>query len=155
KYYICKMLLKSCEESLLRQFPDMVLLVAGGGQKAERIKARIDETAYPDRIRYIGNQLQMAGLYSISDSVVGTGRDALSALSCERPVIAMGSKGIFGLVTPENMSRAMRYYFCDHRALLPMEQTTMTETIESALQSGENPCSLSSRQIRRYIEDRM
>jgi len=134
KYKICKRLLIAFKKELLQKFPDVYLLVAGGGEKTGHIVKRI-KTISSERIRYIGNRTDMAELYSMSDYVVGTGRVALEAIACERPVIAIGSKGTLGLVQPSNFRKALRSHFCDHKGHLPLSQTHISKAVRSALQS--------------------
>ena len=134
KYTICKLLLKAFGKGMLREFPDVYLLVAGGGKKTERIVKRIERIS-SKRIRYVGNRTDMAELYSMSDYVVGTGRVALEAIACERSVIAIGSKGTLGLILPGNFRKALRTHFCDHKRHLPLDRTHITKAIRNALQS--------------------
>ncbi|MCU6791940.1 glycosyltransferase [Paenibacillus sp. WQ 127069] len=129
KYEICNLLLDASEEKLLDALPNLYLLIAGGGMNAERIKKRINDKINSKRIQYIGNRKDMSELYSICDYVVGTGRVALEAISCECPVIAIGTEGTFGLVTLDNFNEALNYYFCDHKCYLPMDQKHITKAI--------------------------
>ncbi|QGQ97523.1 glycosyltransferase [Paenibacillus psychroresistens] len=135
KYEICKQLLKAFENKLLKEFPNIHFLVAGGGKKTELIKKHIYEKIQSKRIQYIGNRVDMPDLFSISDFVVGTGRVALEAIFCERPVIAIGSAGIFGLVKPENFKKALEYYFCDHKCYQPLNQINIINAVRKGLLS--------------------
>lgn len=137
KYEICKQLLKTCVVDVFNAFPDMHILIAGGGVKKGKIKKCI-HTLKSKQIQYIGNRIDMPALYSISDYVVGTGRVALEAISCERPVIAIGSKGVFGLVTPENFNKAIRYYFCDHKCRLPLHENNIRKAVMEGLVSSHD-----------------
>ncbi|OCT16401.1 hypothetical protein A8709_02945 [Paenibacillus pectinilyticus] len=137
KYKICNLLLDASEEKLLNALPNLHLLIAGGGMHAMKIKKRITDKIESKRIRYMGNREDMSELYAISDYVVGTGRVALEAISCECPVIAIGTEGTFGLVTLDNFNEALNYYFCDHKCYLPMDQSHITKAILDGVQHKE------------------
>ncbi|CAG7653631.1 glycosyltransferase [Paenibacillus allorhizosphaerae] len=154
KYEICKLLLKTCVIDVLKEFPDMHILIAGGGMKADKIDKSINESIRSKQIQYLGNRIDMSALYSISDYVVGTGRVALEAMSCERPLIAVGTKGVFGLVTPDNFKKAIKYYFCDHKRLLPLDEKNMTKAVIEGLRfKHEN--NYWSKELRKRISKEM
>lgn len=154
KYEICKFLLRTCVIEVLKVFPDMHVLIAGGGIKANKIDKRINQSIKSKQIQYIGNRIDMSAVYSISDYVVGTGRVALEAISCERPVIAVGTKGVFGLVTPDNFKKAIRYYFCDHKRLLPLDENNMTKAVIKGL-NVKNENHYWSEELRQRISEQM
>ncbi|MCR8633015.1 glycosyltransferase [Paenibacillus radicis (ex Xue et al. 2023)] len=154
KYEICKLLLMACEQNVFEAFPDVRLLIAGGGMNAEEINTYINQTNSLKRIQYIGNRNDMSDLYSTCDYVVGTGRVALEAISCECPVIAIGTMGTFGLVTPDNFRKAMRYYFCDHKSYLPLEQNSITKAVIEGLCLKEQDIHW-SKKMRREVIKRM
>ncbi|MNI36300.1 Glycosyl transferases group 1 [compost metagenome] len=135
KYRVCRKLLMGYEKKLLKKFPDVHLLVAGGGLKTNQIKDRINKKINSNRIQYIGNRVDMPDLYAISNYVVGTGRIALEAIFCERPVIAIGSTGTFGLVKPNNLKKALKYYFCDHKSYYPLDKTNIVKAVKKGLLS--------------------
>lgn len=151
KYKICKLLLKAFEKEILPEFPNVQLLIAGGGTKVGNIKKYTKRTTFSKQIQYIGNRKDMPDVYSIGDYVVGTGRVALEAIACECPVIAIGSKGTFGLVTPDNFHIAMKYYFCDHRKYLPLTQNQIGNAVRQCLQS-ENQNNHWSSTLRQQVQ---
>ena len=58
----------------------------------------------------------MINFYSNSDCVVGTGRVALEAMACGKPLIASGNQGYFGLLTKRILKKLRKVYFADHKA---------------------------------------
>ena len=52
-----------------------------------------------------------------ADCVVGTGRVAIEAIACKKPVFAAGNNGYFGLLNCDNIENAWRVYFGDHKSL--------------------------------------
>lgn len=57
----------------------------------------------------------MSDFYRSCDVVVGTGRVALEAIACGKPVLAVGQGGYFGPVTVKNFNYAWRSNFGDHQ----------------------------------------
>ena len=153
KYKICKLLLEAYENKITKKFPDVHLLIAGGGLKADKIIKSINKQNKTNHIQYIGNRVDMPEIYSISDYVVGTGRVALEALCCERPVIAIGTYGIFGLVEPDNFDIALKYYFCDHKRYLPLNINNITNAVKKAL-LHEDEKMQSSKILRQKVQQR-
>ncbi|MBO9605188.1 MAG: glycosyltransferase, partial [Paenibacillaceae bacterium] len=68
--------------------------------------------------RYVVSGLvsNMSDFYRSCDVVVGTGRVALEAIACGKPVLAVGNGGYIGPVTVKNFNYAWRSNFGDHQA---------------------------------------
>jgi glycosyltransferase involved in cell wall biosynthesis len=115
---ICKSFIDAGLE-LRDVFHSLQLVIVGGGIHEENIKSYVASVHQKTGVKFIhqlGARKDMDSLYSMSDCVVGTGRVALEAMACERPVIAWGTRGLYGLVTPDHLSEAWSYYFGDHKA---------------------------------------
>ncbi|WP_066506480.1 glycosyltransferase [Abyssisolibacter fermentans] len=69
-----------------------------------------------DLLSVIGFKLNVKDYYNIADIVVGTGRVAIEAMACSKPVIGLGDKGCSGLVCSQTKERQMLEYFGDHAA---------------------------------------
>ncbi|WDV44257.1 glycosyltransferase [Clostridiaceae bacterium M8S5] len=61
-----------------------------------------------------GFKLNVSDYYNAADIVVGTGRVAIEAMACAKPVIALGDKGFTGLVSPQTKQAQIANYFGDH-----------------------------------------
>ena len=70
-------------------------------------------------IHYMGRQIDVAKYYLASDVIVGSGRVALEGMACNKPVIATGNNGYFGLITESNFDELWKLYFGDHGSLEP------------------------------------
>lgn len=96
---------------MLRAFqagrPNVRVMIAG-----RRAKSYVKAS---DRCVVPGLVTKMAGFYRSCDIVVGTGRVALEAMACGKPVIAVGCGGYIGAVTVNNFKRAAKSNFGDHR----------------------------------------
>lgn len=137
KYKICKLLLQGTKDDLLKKIPNLHLIVAGDGKRANRIQKWIREKSKSDRIHYVGKCLDMSALYSISDCVIGSGRVALEAMACQRTVVAIGSAGMFDIVTPSKFGKAWKYYFGDHKSIRPFNQKVIVSLVKTTLRSRD------------------
>ncbi|WP_309118306.1 glycosyltransferase [Paenibacillus sp.] len=113
---IGKLVLEAFDRELAETFPEAHLLMAGDGADAEWLSGLARKSRHASRIHTLGYVEQMPEFYSAASVVVGTGRIALEAMSCERVVVAVGVKGDVGLVTPPLYDYAWRKYYGDHGA---------------------------------------
>lgn len=58
--------------------------------------------------------------YYAADVIVGTGRVALEAMACAKPVVAAGVAGYCGVVKPQNIDKVIQCHFGDHGAFVPI-----------------------------------
>ena len=81
---------------LLKEFPDLVYLVAGGGDDLERLGSKADELGVGDRVIFTGmvDELEKADHYRLADAFALAGRGdgfgfvLLEAMACGIPVVA-------------------------------------------------------------------
>ncbi|MEH7219123.1 glycosyltransferase [Bacillus toyonensis] len=142
---ICIELMKACAEIVKTDFPDLKLMIIGTGQHDKNIQNSvysIEQEVGRQFISFLGWKQDLRPFYIISDCVVGTGRVALEAMSCETPVIAAGSKGFLGLINP-NEYKGLYYYFGDHRHLENWSKENLLQSITDFLHlSSENQISI-------------
>ncbi|WP_138754377.1 glycosyltransferase family 4 protein [Paenibacillus sinopodophylli] len=113
----CDTLLRAMKDLHRYGWDKLELIVVGDGSKYEAIKALaafIEEECGRKFIHVIGKQAQMNACYNAADIVVGTGRVALEAMACGKPVLAIGNHGYFGWVEPSSYEQAWKQYFGDH-----------------------------------------
>jgi glycosyltransferase involved in cell wall biosynthesis len=79
----------------------------------------------------------MATVYKNADCVVGTGRVALEAMACKRPVVAVGCEGFFGVVNSLNLDEAWACYFGDHSAIQPSSRALIRSAILEVLKGKD------------------
>lgn len=116
---ICRDMIEACRQLREEHFPDIHLLIVGEGRQSDSISELVNEVheqTGEDFIHLLGNSFNMPRYYSISDTVVGTGRTAIEALASRRPVIAIGIKGFIGHVHPGNYEVTWSSWFGDHHA---------------------------------------
>ncbi|MGZ4107349.1 MAG: glycosyltransferase, partial [Tumebacillaceae bacterium] len=110
-------------ERLNRLFPDITTVLVGPGvyrstlaELAAQANKRLGRRAIIVRPALAN----VRTLYHAADLVIGTGRVALEAMACGKPVLAAGVKGYLGLVTPERIGHAIHCHFGDHAADEPL-----------------------------------
>lgn len=87
-----------------------------------------------DAIHIVGAKYNVNDYYLSSDIVVGTGRVALEAMSCSKPVIAIGNTGYVGIVSKENQDIQWQHYFGDHGSVNELNLTSIYKDIKYLVQ---------------------
>lgn len=132
---ICQELIRACGEIVKYNIPNLRLIIIGTGREEKQIQKCIEETEKKigkTFTRFLGIQSDPRPFYAMSDLIVGTGRVALEAMACERPVIAAGSRGFLGLIHPHD-NTGWYYYFGDHKHLYNCTKENMLQAIKSFL----------------------
>ncbi|KIL38467.1 hypothetical protein SD70_26235 [Gordoniibacillus kamchatkensis] len=100
-------------------------------QLAAKANRRLGRTAII--IRPPMSNIQHA--YYVSDVVVGTGRVALEAMACAKPVVAAGVAGYCGIVQQKNINQMVQCHFGDHGAIAPITPEKLSSDINSLLRN--------------------
>ncbi|WP_431308810.1 glycosyltransferase, partial [Alicyclobacillus fastidiosus] len=103
-------------------------------------------------IHLVGNQKLLRNYLGLGDLVVGTGRVALESMACGKPVLAIGTRGFFGMVTPSLYPSAWDYYFGDHFADQTPTEDLIAESLLLALLDRE-ALKVIGRQGREWVMD--
>jgi glycosyltransferase involved in cell wall biosynthesis len=78
----------------------------------------------------------MDELYAAVNCVVGTGRVALEAMSFGKPVIAAGSSGMIGVVTPSVHNLAVDTHFSEHEnGGLRVQRQVLSASLRQVMQN--------------------
>jgi L-malate glycosyltransferase len=137
KEAICKDVIKACAR-LKESYPKLKLIIAGDGlhvKSPEAAARKYDKNN--NYILFIGEQLDMRKVYTAGDIVVGTGRVALEAMACRRPVVAVGVAGLCGVLKPSMLDKGWnRYYFGDHLALQQSSSRSIRHALIPLLESS-------------------
>jgi glycosyltransferase involved in cell wall biosynthesis len=140
KAAVCAMLVRAARTIRLNESFPLHLVIAGSGNQAATI-AELAETVNLECnttfVHLVGSQLQMRDYYNLGDLVVGTGRVALEAMACGKPVLAIGNHGYFGLVEQPVYEEAWQYYFGDHNSKERPSEQRIGEVISEALASAD------------------
>ncbi|PUA37874.1 hypothetical protein C8Z91_18100 [Paenibacillus elgii] len=98
-------------------------------QLAQKVNQRLGRRV----ILVKGPLASIQNAYYAADIVVGTGRVALEAMACARPVIAAGVSGYCGIVRPGSIARMKRYNFGDHGSMISLNANRLGNDINSLL----------------------
>lgn len=139
KARICMLLIKACRDLKLKDIPNLHVIIVGNGSQLKDIKnmaASIHSSCKEEFIHFTGEQQNVKDYYALADYVVGTGRVALEAMACERPVISCGNLGYFGEVNSNNFQQAWECYFGDHAAKKASSQAIIYRDLRNLHQSS-------------------
>lgn len=123
-------------ERIARRDPRFVLVLVGFGNywntlfhQAQQVNKRLKRSVVFVRLPtpYI------ARFYRSSTMVIGTGRVALEAMACGKPVITAGRAGYEGIVTNRNLSRMVTNNFGDHGAMRRVTVPRLTKDMQILL----------------------
>ncbi|MGG1655253.1 glycosyltransferase family 4 protein [Geobacillus thermopakistaniensis] len=134
---ICFMFLKACKD-VKRLFPNLHAVVVGDGPRFSDVQSLvrlIHQTCRESFLHLVGEQSDMAVYYSLADVVVGTGRVALEAMACGKPVLAAGNHGYFGVVEPSGYAEAWECYFGDHGSRQGCSRYLLSQDLKRLLAS--------------------
>ncbi|WP_028552060.1 glycosyltransferase [Paenibacillus sp. UNC451MF] len=154
---ICEELIHTIAAMRNNGYPNLHLIIAGGGNKQKDILQLVNKKQYPldePFIHCVGEIMNMGVYYSLSDCVIGTGRVALEAMSCERPVIAVGSKGFLGIVKPDEYEEAWDSWFGDHDSDKKCSRALLTAHLRRMLAMEPDAKMLLVKSGKQFLNDR-
>ncbi|NMM65332.1 glycosyltransferase [Clostridium sp. P21] len=141
KVAVCENVIRVCRDLRNRENIDIYAFIIGNGPGFNNIKNtadRINSSFNKKFIYLMGETTNMIDFYSNCDCVVGTGRVALEALACGKPLIATGNQGYFGLLNKGNFEEAWKVYFGDHKSIKNNNAYFLYEDLKSICQNRES-----------------
>lgn len=136
KAYVCTKLILAARKLRMEGLSPLHVVIVGDGNQYDEIRQlaqKVHEEIGETFIHMAGNQKMVRDYFSLGDIVVGTGRVALEAMACGKPVLAIGNHGFFGLVTPSTYGQAWSHYFGDHDSTCKPSEQLIAESLRSAL----------------------
>jgi polysaccharide pyruvyl transferase CsaB len=112
--------------------PGVQLLIAGGGDVFDEVKALADaaNAAVGRRVVIMaGPRMDINEIVSAGNVFVGVSRAALEAMAEAKPVILAGSEGYIGLLAPDNAKTAQLSNFCGRGCGLPESRQLLDEIV--------------------------
>lgn len=140
---------------LLAEFPGLHLLIAGGGDVYDELKAKADEVnrqAGYEALHLPGARTDINEIVATGDVFVGVSRAALEAMSGGKPVVIAGNEGYHGIFTPDKLEEAMLGNFCC-RGLPMCTPETLYQDVRALLSSGEETWAAQGAYNRQVIFD--
>ncbi|SDN92134.1 Glycosyltransferase involved in cell wall bisynthesis [Paenibacillus sp. yr247] len=117
-------------------------------QLAQKVNQRLGRRV----ILVKGPLTSIQNAYYAADIVVGTGRVALEAMACARPVIAAGVSGYCGIVGPTSIAMMKSCNFGDHGSMISLHANRLVKDINFLLKHPQRLRTLgefSSKMVRR------
>ncbi len=108
-------MLASAATRLKEKFPDLQIVIVGGGDDFEYVKSLADKANSDmgsEFVRMTGARTDINKLIALGDVFVGVSRAVLEAMSASKPVVIAGNEGYIGLLGEENMDVAVATNFC-------------------------------------------
>jgi glycosyltransferase involved in cell wall biosynthesis len=107
KEFILNSVVDSWRYQAAKKIDNWQWLIAGDGPESkvlENAAEILNKKADGQCVRFLGWQTEeeLKTLYQTADLVIAPGRSALDCLGCNRPVIAIGSKGYIGIIDEDN-----------------------------------------------------
>jgi len=106
---------------LAASVPELHILIAGGGDQLERLRASaeaVNEALGRTVIRMPGPRTDINACIAASDVFCGVSRAALEAMSTEKPVVLAGFQGYAGIFDESKLDISRRTNFC-YRGSIP------------------------------------
>ena len=123
---------------LAQRFPGLHLLIAGGGDVYDELKAKADavnaQVGY-EMLHLPGARTDINEIVAAGDVFVGVSRAALEAMAGGKAVIIAGNEGYHGIFGPEKLDEAMLGNFCC-RGLPACTPEGLLADLTELLQSG-------------------
>ena len=117
-----------------REIPGIQLLIAGGGNVFDKLRARAEEiNARLGRpcVTMTGPRTDINEIAAAGDLFVGVSRAALEAMAAGKPVIVAGNEGYHGLFTPDKLAEARAGNFCCRGLPLSDPQTLLADVVSA------------------------
>lgn len=118
KTLVAENLIRVCRDLRRLEDVDIHAVIIGDGPDFAKIYSccdRANRVLNDNFIHVVGAKTSVTSYYSSCDCVVGTGRVAIEAMACEKPVIASGNLGYFGIINESNLDESWDNYFADHK----------------------------------------
>ncbi|MFB5191255.1 glycosyltransferase [Alicyclobacillus fastidiosus] len=140
KAAVSRLLLQVCTDLKARRVSNLHVMVVGDGNRYHELEVfsrKLNARRRAEFVHLLGKRQDMSRCYAAANVVVGTGRVALEAMACAKPVIAIGEHGYFGLVQPENFASAWSMYFGDHASRSLSTRSRLFRELSEVVQSGQ------------------
>lgn len=125
---------------LRERIPDIQILIAGGGDVFDEVKAAADAVNDAAGERFVvmtGARTDINEIVAAGDLFVGVSRAALEAMAAEKPVIVAGNEGYIGLFGAEKLEIARENNFCCRGCEMPTEALLFRDIVHALCELDE------------------
>ncbi len=102
-------------EDLYKEFPDLEVVIVGGGNDYDAVKKEAEDVNKKIGSRIIittGARTDINKFAASGDIFVGVSRAALEAMACEKPAIIAGNEGYIGIFDRDKLDVSIDTNFC-------------------------------------------
>ncbi|MBQ9974409.1 MAG: polysaccharide pyruvyl transferase CsaB [Oscillospiraceae bacterium] len=124
-----------------RRVPGIQLLIAGGGNVYDQLKAMADQVNQQlgkPVIAMTGPRTDINEIVAAGDIFVGVSRAALEAMAAAKPVIVAGNEGYHGLFGPDKLEEARLGNFCCRGMELSSPERLLEDVVQAITLSCED-----------------
>ncbi len=143
-------------EKIYADFPDIEIVIVGGGDVFDRIKQQTDalnERVGKRLVTLTGARTDIFKFAAMADVFIGVSRSALEAMSCAKPVIVAGNEGYIGIFDSDKLPVSIETNFCC-RGCEPSSDERLFEDLSSLLSADEQEIKRLSEFSREIIKSR-
>lgn len=136
-----------------KRFPDTDIVIVGGGNVFDKIKARADklnESVGRQLITITGSVSNTNEYCALSTIFIGVSRSALEAMASEKPVIIAGNQGALGIFDQSKIKTAVDTNFCC-RGMEQADEDKLLADITELLTMSEDELGSMGRFNREFI----
>lgn len=137
------------------RYPDVRILIAGGGNMYEELLHRSEEVNIRLGCRCViltGPRTDINSICAAGDIFVGVSRAALEAMAVERPVVVAGNEGFLGLFDQDKLETGMQGNFCC-RGCPALTDEGLLDDVITALSLPADECERLSEYGRQVVLD--
>lgn len=123
-----------------RAIPGVQLLIAGGGNVFDQLKAKsleVNRAMGRACVVMTGPRTDINEIAAAGDVFVGVSRSALEAMAAGKPVIVAGNEGYQGLFTPDKLEQARLGNFCCRGLPMSTNERLLEDLVDAMGRSEE------------------
>jgi len=126
-------------EEVYKKFPDIEIVIVGGGNVFDKIKEQteaVNKRIGKRLVTLTGARTDVYKFAALSDVFIGVSRSALEAMSCSKPVIVAGNEGYIGIFDEDKLGVSIDTNFCCRGCELSSDERLKEDLL--ALLSADN-----------------
>lgn len=135
KYPIAKKVILAAERIAIRNSEFTAVLIGPGSNRKKllQLAAKVNRCLGRRAVIILPPMTNIQHAYNAADIIVGTGRVALEAMACAKPVVAAGVAGYCGIIRSQNVNEVIKCNFGDHGAFAPITVQRLSKDISTLL----------------------
>ncbi len=135
---------------LMEKYPDLEVVIVGGGNDYDRLALRVEEVnnAVGSRVAIATNgRTDINKFVASGDMFIGVSRAALEAMSASKPVIIAGNEGYIGIFGEDKIDVSIKTNFCCRGCVMPDDEMLYNDICTVLNQKEIKPMGAFNRQF--------